>query len=189
MSVRVCNWKYGKQWVYSITYDEALADLHRFAVPLHEAFGIPGHVEAVASQIGQVRRLGNSSYNGFRHMSGEEMRDLLARGWGVGNHSWSHEVITPETVDRELRRAKEFCIGQLGLALEDTMDHMLWIGEPTLHLDKTYNLKDVLKGINSVSACDIKRLARDIFKPEAMRLAVVGPEKNEDKLYARIRNI
>ena len=114
MALRVCNWKYGKQWVYSITYDEALAELHRFAVPIHEAFGIPGHVEAVASQIGQVRQIGNSSYNGFRHMSGEEMRDLVARGWGVGNHSWSHQVITPEMVDQELRRAKE--------ALEEAID-------------------------------------------------------------------
>ena len=24
MPLAICNWKYGKQWVYSITYDEAL---------------------------------------------------------------------------------------------------------------------------------------------------------------------
>jgi peptidoglycan/xylan/chitin deacetylase (PgdA/CDA1 family) len=35
------------------------------------------------------------------------MKDLLARGWGVGNHSWSHAVIKPETVDLELRQARE----------------------------------------------------------------------------------
>ncbi|MEW6756238.1 MAG: polysaccharide deacetylase family protein [Candidatus Latescibacterota bacterium] len=107
MSLSICPWKHGKRWAYSITYDEALADLHRFAVPLHEELGIPGHVEVVVGQLGQVRNLGASSYNGFRHMSGPELRDLLARGWGVGNHSWSHEVITPETVDRELRQARE----------------------------------------------------------------------------------
>lgn len=107
MSLKICNWKHGKRWVYSITYDEALADLHRFAVPFHEEFGIPGHVEVVVGQLGQVRQLGQSSYNGFRHMNGEELRDLLGRGWGVGNHSWSHEVIKPETVDLELGRARE----------------------------------------------------------------------------------
>ena len=42
MALRICDWKYGKSWVYSITYDEALADLHRFAIPHHEEFGIPG---------------------------------------------------------------------------------------------------------------------------------------------------
>jgi len=107
MPLRVCNWKYGKKWAYSITYDEALADLHRFAVPIHEAHGIPGHVEVMVGQMGEIRDTGSSSYNGFRHMGGEELRDLLARGWGVGNHSWSHRVITPEMVDLELRRAKE----------------------------------------------------------------------------------
>ena len=96
MSLSICPWKHGKRWVYSITYDEALADLHRFAVPMHEEYGIPGHVEILVGQMGQIRKAGHSSYNGFRHMNGEELRDLLARGWGVGNHSWSHEVITPE---------------------------------------------------------------------------------------------
>ncbi len=38
MSLSICPWKYGKRWVYSITYDEALADLHRFAVPMHEEY-------------------------------------------------------------------------------------------------------------------------------------------------------
>ena len=107
MSLRVSDWKYGKRWVYSITYDEALAELHRFAVPMHEEYGLPGHVEVVVGQLGEVRRIGNSSYNGFRHMSGEQLKDLLARGWGIGNHSWSHQVIEPETADRELREARE----------------------------------------------------------------------------------
>ncbi|MXY97434.1 MAG: polysaccharide deacetylase family protein [Gemmatimonadetes bacterium] len=107
MSLSICPWKYGKRWVYSITYDEALADLHRFAVPMHEEYGIPGHVEVVVGQMGEIRNIGNSSFNGYRHMNADELRDLLARGWGVGNHSWSHEIITPETVDREIGEAKQ----------------------------------------------------------------------------------
>lgn len=114
MSLSICPWKYGKQWVYSITYDEALADLHRFAVPMHEEYGIPGHVEVVVGQMGEIRNIGNSSFNGYRHMNGTELRDLLARGWGVGNHSWSHEVITPEMVDREIGQAKEVLEEALG---------------------------------------------------------------------------
>ena len=60
MSLRICDWKYGKRWVYSITYDEALIDLHRFAVPYHEEFGIPGHLEVVVGQIGAVRQIDGS---------------------------------------------------------------------------------------------------------------------------------
>lgn len=106
MPLTICDWKHGKQWVYSITYDEALTELHQFAVPHHEEYGIPGHVEAVAGHIGVVRQLGNSSYNGMHHMGPEELRDLIARGWGVGNHSWSHEVIKPDMVAREIGEAK-----------------------------------------------------------------------------------
>lgn len=107
MSLTICNWKHGKRWVYSITYDEALYDLHRFAIPIHEEYGVPGHVEVVVGQLGEVRNLGASSYNGYRHMNGAELKDLLTRGWGVGNHSWSHEVITPAMVEQELGKAKD----------------------------------------------------------------------------------
>ena len=114
MSLSICPWKYGKRWVYSITYDEALADLHRFAIPMHEEYSIPGHVEVVVGQLGEIRKIGNSSFNGYRHMNADELRDLLARGWGVGNHSWSHEIITPETVDREIGHAREVLEEALG---------------------------------------------------------------------------
>ena len=117
MSLKICPWKYGKLWVYSITYDEALADLHRFAIPMHEEYGIPGHVEVVVGQMGEIRNIGASSFNGYRHMNADELRDLLARGWGVGNHSWSHEIITPETVEREIGQAKQVLEDALGEAI------------------------------------------------------------------------
>ncbi len=107
MALDICDWKYGKRWVYSITYDEALVELHEHAVPIHEEYGVPGHIEAVSGHIGVERQIGASSYNGFHHMSGEQMREMVDRGWGVGNHSWSHENITPETVELEVGKGKE----------------------------------------------------------------------------------
>lgn len=107
MTLRICEWKHGKRWVYSITYDEGLADLHRYAVPLHDELCIPGHVEMVAGQLGAVRNIGSSSYNGFRHMNDSELRSLVEQGWGVGNHSWSHHTIQPAMLDRELRQARD----------------------------------------------------------------------------------
>lgn len=104
--ISICPWLNDKRWVYSITFDEALVELHRFAVPILEKRGVPGHVEAVAGHLGVVRQIGASSYNGFHHMSGEQMRDLLARGWGVGNHSWSHQIVNADTADLELGQAK-----------------------------------------------------------------------------------
>jgi peptidoglycan/xylan/chitin deacetylase (PgdA/CDA1 family) len=103
----IAPWPGGRRWVYSITFDEALSDLHRFAIPILQSFGVPGHVEVVVGQLGQVRQVGTSSFNGFRHMDAAELRELVSWGWGVGNHSWSHGAVTAANVDLELGQAKE----------------------------------------------------------------------------------
>ena len=113
MNLSVSTWKHGKTWAYSITYDEALADLARFVIPVHEELGIPGHVEVVAGQIGETRRCGESSYNGMRHMDAGELRALIAMGWGVGCHSWSHGRVMDDP-DRELRQAKKVVEAAVG---------------------------------------------------------------------------
>jgi len=105
-ALSILPWPDGKRWVYSITFDEALVELHRFTVPILEEHKVPGHIEAVVGHLGIKRQIGNSSYNGFHHMSGPQMREMLARGWGVGNHSWSHQEVNAETADIELGQAK-----------------------------------------------------------------------------------
>ena len=50
----------------------------------------------------------------------------------------------------ELKRAKEYYLGQLTLAMEDTMDQMLWIGETTTTLDRTFALEDIIKEVKKV---------------------------------------
>jgi predicted Zn-dependent peptidase len=84
----------------------------------------------------------------------------------------------------EFKRAKEFYLGQLMLALEDTLDHMLWIGEPTASLDKTYTLDEIIKEVNKVASQDLRETARHIFKEEKANLALIGPLKEkQEKIY------
>jgi len=45
---------------------------------------------------------------------------------------------------------KKFCLGQLALALEDTMEYMLWMGESIACLDKVYTLEQIIKQVNKV---------------------------------------
>lgn len=84
------------------------------------------------------------------------------------------------TVD-EFRRAKEFYLGQLMLALEDTLDHMLWIGEQTATLDKTYTLKDIIREVNEVTRKDITQAAGEIFSQDELNLSLIGPLKNKEQ--------
>ncbi|RJP29763.1 MAG: insulinase family protein [Candidatus Omnitrophota bacterium] len=87
----------------------------------------------------------------------------------------------------ELKRAKEFYAGQLMLSLEDTMDHMLWIGESISTIGRLYSVEEIMNGINNVSREDIRGLAQAIFKEEGLNLALIGPVKNiEEKLYKEL---
>ncbi|MCM8795159.1 MAG: insulinase family protein [Candidatus Omnitrophica bacterium] len=81
----------------------------------------------------------------------------------------------------EFRRAKDFYLGQLMLALEDTLDHMLWIGEYTAALDKTYSLEEIIKELEAVKFSDLQELAYQIFKEENLNLALIGPLPEEKK--------
>ncbi len=84
----------------------------------------------------------------------------------------------------EFKRAKEFYLGQIMLALEDTLDHMLWIGESTVTLNKTYSLKDIIKEVKKIKPEDIREICRDIFKENNLNLALIGPLKDaQDKIH------
>lgn len=89
----------------------------------------------------------------------------------------------------EFKRAKEFYLGQLSLALEDTLEHMLWIGEYTLSLDRTYSLKDIIEEVNRVTRQDVRKVAQDIFKDNKLNLAFIGPLKDKEEALFRSSKI
>ena len=95
-------WNHGKQWVYSITYDEGCAALLEHALPLHRKYGIPGHVALVASQIGVPRNCPGSSYDGMMILSKAQLADLRDEGWGISCHGMNHICITEANIQEEL---------------------------------------------------------------------------------------
>jgi len=84
--------------------------------------------------------------------------------------------------DEELERAKEFCKGQLLFTLEDTMSHMLWLGEKIASKEKELDVDKIMDRVDSVNKDDIMRVAGAVFKNESMNLAVIGPVKEEERL-------
>jgi len=89
-----------------------------------------------------------------------------------------------EVSKSEFIRAKDYALGQLLLSMEETMEHMLWIGEETICYDRIRTLKEVITYVNKVTMDDIRRLANDIFKENRYNLAIVGPvsEVQQDQL-------
>jgi peptidoglycan/xylan/chitin deacetylase (PgdA/CDA1 family) len=117
-TISICRWKHDAPFAYSMTYDEGTEDCMDNALPLHERYGVPGHVDVVAGQLGQARNCWGSSLNGRRHVSAEQLRELIARGWGVGNHSWSH-FVWPEQPGIDLWREVVWS----KYRLEEMIDH------------------------------------------------------------------
>jgi len=79
--------------------------------------------------------------------------------------------------DGEFKRAKEYVLGQIVLGLEDTMDHMLWIGENMIAKNKLETVKEVIRRFEKIKIADIQRVATEILDRRRYNLAVVGPLK------------
>jgi len=75
----------------------------------------------------------------------------------------------------ELRRAKDYYAGQLLMGLEDTMDHMMWVGEQTATLGRVARPETLLAHMAKVTEQDIQRVARQLFVTPKMHVAIVGP--------------
>ncbi|HXV19021.1 MAG TPA: pitrilysin family protein, partial [Candidatus Omnitrophota bacterium] len=88
-----------------------------------------------------------------------------------------HKTVQKEVTGPEFMRAKEFYLGQMELGLENSMNHMLWIGESAVSLGRCRTPEEVLRAVRKVSIADLRRVARNVFKPEHLNLAVVGPHR------------
>ena len=90
-----------------------------------------------------------------------------------------------KVTDGEFKRAREFYQGQLMLALEDSLDHMLWIGESISTQDKTYTLEQIIEEVNEIGKEDVREAARRIFDEKRLNLALIGPLKGRERNISR----
>jgi predicted Zn-dependent peptidase len=83
--------------------------------------------------------------------------------------------------DKELVKAKEFIKGRLQLRMEDTRSVASWLGGQELLRREILTVDQVLEVVDSVSADSLQRVARELWRPESFRLAVVGPFRSESR--------
>ncbi len=97
--------------------------------------------------------------------------------------------LTKEKVlKKELDKAKEYWKGTLILSLEDLESVGGMVGMQELLFDKVVTPDQMIKAIDKVTAEDIMRVAKDMFKPEKLNLAVIGPFKNSKKFQTIVSN-
>ena len=83
--------------------------------------------------------------------------------------------------NEEMGKSKEYTKGKFILSLEDTENVSDFIGEDELLEGKHRGIEEVVKGVDAVTQEDIGRVAKTLFDPKKLKLAVVGPYKDEAK--------
>jgi predicted Zn-dependent peptidase len=87
----------------------------------------------------------------------------------------------------ELDKAKRYLSGGLELRMDDTRHVASWIGgQEALH-DRVLTLDEALAAVEAVDAAAIQRLAGQLFRDEALRLAAVAPARYLRGLEAHLR--
>jgi predicted Zn-dependent peptidase len=89
----------------------------------------------------------------------------------------------------ELRRARDYLIGQLDLSLESTENQMNWIGEQLLAYGKIIPPKDAKQRLTEVKPAQVRAVAREFLRPERMNLAVVSPLKQAGGLMSMLSRV
>ncbi|MAD24604.1 MAG: peptidase M16 [Verrucomicrobiales bacterium] len=82
----------------------------------------------------------------------------------------------------ELRRARDYLIGQLELSLESTDNQMNWVAEQLLGFEKIIPPNQIKDYLHEIRPSDIRGAAIDFFQPENICLSMVSPLKSKRKL-------
>jgi len=81
----------------------------------------------------------------------------------------------------ELKKAKNNIKGKLALLLESSDAKASFYGAQELFEKRILTLKEIFEKIDKITANDILKIAKDIFRPEKLNLALIGPFKDENK--------
>jgi predicted Zn-dependent peptidase len=75
----------------------------------------------------------------------------------------------------EMVKARDFAIGNFRLGLESTMALAQRAGDALLMTGEIEPIDDVVESVRAVTAADVQRVARRLFRPGGFSMAVVGP--------------
>lgn len=88
---------------------------------------------------------------------------------------------------KELKKVKDHIKGKMILAFENSDALASFYGLQELLENKALTPEQIYDKINKVSVNDILKVSKDIFKPEKLNLALIGPIKNKEKLWTILR--
>ncbi len=90
--------------------------------------------------------------------------------------------------EKELHKAKEYIKGKTTLALEDNQARLDWFLEQQAFHSRIKTPTDFFKEIDSITAQQVRAIAREVFQKKTMTLALIGPYRS-DKPFKKLLNV
>lgn len=111
---------------------------------------------------------------GVEHQNLEKTMDVILS---------EYKKIAAELVDeKELQKAKDYIKGHFALGMEGSDDVVGYLVTQEVLRHKITLPQEYSQMIDRVTAADILRVAKDIFKNEKLNLAIIGPHINSKQL-------
>ncbi|HMN19180.1 MAG TPA: pitrilysin family protein [Candidatus Moranbacteria bacterium] len=89
--------------------------------------------------------------------------------------------------EAELAKAKSYLRGRSVMGLETSDDVALFYAQQEIRRSSIMQLEEILAKYDAVTVKDIKRVARKIFSPERLNLALIGPHSATKQLAKELK--
>jgi predicted Zn-dependent peptidase len=86
-----------------------------------------------------------------------------------------NKIKTGDIKKEELLKAKEMIKGRLMLSMEDSMNIASFYGTREILQNAIISPEEIIKKIEAIEVSEIADLAKEIFKPEKLNFAMIGP--------------
>lgn len=91
------------------------------------------------------------------------------------------EVVDKPVSEAELKKAKEYLKGKLVLKLEDSEEYAHLLGKYQVLYDDVLTPQQIYEAVDKVTPADMQRVAKDLFDPDKLYLAVIGPYEDKER--------
>lgn len=104
----------------------------------------------------------------------ETIKVILDQHYGLASGNYPIETA-------ELIKTKEFLKGHIALSLEDTNSINRFFGIRELKLGTVETPQDIYEGIDAVTSSDVVKLAKKLFVPSSLTVAIIGNYKDNSR--------
>ena len=102
VKIRIADFKDAKAGAVSYTFDDGLRNQYLIAVPIMEKLQMPGTFFIIPGQVSATLQEAEAKEPGaWGGVTWEEIRTLVAKGFEIGNHGYSHKNLVTQVKELE----------------------------------------------------------------------------------------